>query len=253
MPVFLLCSSPLAFTTDIMTWSDSWFDFHGECDLVLLDAPSYGEGLLVHARTKARWDYSYIHSVAVQIGDEILEVGGWGAYFLNGIETAELPATLSGRNVTYTKSNKRQHDFLIDLGQNQHITVKAFKDLVNIKFVGFHQNDFKDCRGLMGEWETGVHYGRDGNSVIEDDNAFGFEWQVRDDEPNLFASRGSGPHYPEQCRMPDMTSESRRRLRASVSKENAEKACAGVTNGFDQCVYDVIATGDLEVAQAGVY
>jgi hypothetical protein len=40
--------------THFKTWLRSSFDFHGECDLILLDAPSFegGRGLKIHVRTQ---------------------------------------------------------------------------------------------------------------------------------------------------------------------------------------------------------
>lgn len=29
----------------ILDWGNEWYDYHGECDMVLLDAPSFGQGL----------------------------------------------------------------------------------------------------------------------------------------------------------------------------------------------------------------
>ena len=40
----------------IKTWGGSWFDYHGECDLVLLHVPEFdgGSPLSIHVRTTIR-------------------------------------------------------------------------------------------------------------------------------------------------------------------------------------------------------
>jgi hypothetical protein len=46
----------------------------------------------------------------------------------------------------------------------------------------------------------------------------------------------------------------RRRLEeSSITQLAAEKACAHWGQGKDDCVFDVLATGDLEMAEAGEY
>jgi len=71
------------------TFSGKSFDYHGECDLVMLSSPSFasGSGLSVHIRT-TRMDgkllsYSYISGAAVGIGNNVLEVQQDGTLFLN--------------------------------------------------------------------------------------------------------------------------------------------------------------------------
>ena len=40
----------------VKTWGGRWFDYHGECDLVLLHVPSFhnGKDLNIHVRTTIR-------------------------------------------------------------------------------------------------------------------------------------------------------------------------------------------------------
>ena len=58
---------------------------------------------------------------------------------------------------------------------------------------------------------------------------------------------------PSQCRLPDPKTEGRRRLGQSISEEVARKACAHWGDAVDQCVFDVMATGDLEYAQEAAF
>ena len=64
----------------------------GECDLVLVDSPSFqnGTGFTCHVRTKARLDYSYIERAAVKIAEDVFEVGSFGTYIINGVQNAAL-------------------------------------------------------------------------------------------------------------------------------------------------------------------
>ena len=96
--------------------------------------------------------------------------------------------------------------------------------------------------------------GRDGATLIDDPNAFGAEWQIKADEDMLFqASRQ--PQYPQECQLPVVEKESRRRrLGESIAVEAAEKACASWPKLLmNACVHDVLATNDLELALAGAY
>ncbi|CAB9512707.1 Glycoside hydrolase Family 5 [Seminavis robusta] len=59
-----------------LTWNGKMYDYMGACDLVLLHAPNFKDNntaLDIHIRTKTRYDYSYIETAAVQIGEDILE------------------------------------------------------------------------------------------------------------------------------------------------------------------------------------
>jgi hypothetical protein len=76
------------------TWRGQHFDYHGECDLVLLKSDKFeaGLGLDIHIRTKIRRHMSYISSAALRIGSEVLEVESQGVYWWKGVLNADLPA-----------------------------------------------------------------------------------------------------------------------------------------------------------------
>ncbi|CAB9504548.1 expressed unknown protein [Seminavis robusta] len=167
-----------------------WFDYHGECDMVFSHAPNFGNGigLDIHARTKIRYAYSYILSASIRIGNEILEIAGWGDYILNGVGAADLTeATLEGYPIASIQLNKKQHSFLIDLGGNVTLSINTNKDIVSIKLnpgEGYRSPEmhewFGNSSGLMGSISSGKKLARDGVTVIEDPNEFGQEWQVND-------------------------------------------------------------------------
>lgn len=236
-------------------WSGEYYDFHGQCELVLLDAPSFGEdlGLQVHIRTKIRaHQYSYIESAAIKIGDDILEVSSWGEYSLNGVEGGAMPAHLGPFSVSMHANPRAKKDsiFEIDLGKDQKIVFKTFKDFVSVSMKQMSEWDFKTSRGLMGDFETGAMLARDGKTVISDANQFGQEWQVRPEEGGLFQATIS-PQYPQKCIMPTVTEEERRRLGENkVSQKKADAACDNVNAAQkSMCAYDVMITGDLEMAE----
>lgn len=59
------------------TWTGDKFDFHGECDLVLLQNPEFssGLGMHVHIRTKLQGPrFSSVETAALRIGEDTLEV-----------------------------------------------------------------------------------------------------------------------------------------------------------------------------------
>lgn len=223
--------------------------------MVMLDAPDFdnGSGLLVHVRTSIRYEYSYIESVAVKIGNDILEVGSWGDYFLNGVSAAEVPNKLSRFPVSYAAGyDQKEHALEIDLDGKSKIVVKSFKDMLSVMFLDATKSDFGNSVGLMGSFSDGSKIARDGKSVLNDVNAFAQEWQVLADEPKLFQTIRL-PQHPEKCIMPEVK-KTQRRLGASIAREAAEKACAHwKEDEKEACVYDVLATGDLETARAGAF
>ena len=78
-------------------------------------------------------------------------------------------------------------------------------------------------------------------------------------EPKLFQVANRSPQYPEKCRLPKKLTAAeqrnlRRRLGEAITREEAEKACdSWIPEEKEDCIYDVMATNDLELAQAGGY
>jgi hypothetical protein len=241
------------------TWRGKRFNFHGECDLVLLHNSAFesGLGLDVHIRTKIRRDMSYISSAALRIGSDVLEVESQGVYYLNGVLSAALPAEFSGFAFSHTQPTDKQHVFEVHLGGRESIKLKTYKDFVSVLIEEGHSKHFSDSVGLMGDFQMGHMIARDGKAVMEDANAFGQEWQVHDTEPSLFQTVRLPQHPQQVCTLPPpvTASQLRRRLSesSSVSQLAAEKACEHWGEGKDDCVFDVLTTGDLEMAVVGAY
>ena len=234
----------------------------------MVNAPSFanGKSLLIQVRTTIRHDYSYINSGAVKVGDDVFEVDSWGQHALNGIDAPSVleEEGIAGYPIYHSvRSDGKQHKFDIVVDSQQNITLATFKDLVSVKIVGGTKKDFGDSNGIMGSFD-GIILMRDGTPLLDIDdsqqaNAFGQEWQVLEEEPMLFRKVRSPQAPKEKCLLPsDVTKESRhvrRRLEEqTISKEAAEMACGHFSGGkFDACVFDVIAVGDLDIAQAGAY
>ena len=82
----------------------------------------------------------------------------------------------------------------------------------------------------------------------------GDEWQVLSSEPKL-VHEVDKPQFPEHCIKPDgPRGERKRRLTESkISIEAAEAACASALTdplAIKYCVYDILATQDMDVAGA---
>lgn len=189
----------------------------------------------------------------MRIGQDILEVGSYGFFFLNGVSDASLSAKMAGKHsIVHTQLNKKTHEFQIELDNDESILIRSFKDLVSVKVVHGSFNNFGKSQGLMGKFGTGEWLARNG-TVLKDASAFGQEWQVRDTEAKLFETLRA-PQHPAQCNMPKASAAKERRLGEGVAKKaKAEKACAHWGDMQDKCVYDVLAMADLEIAEAGVF
>jgi hypothetical protein len=242
---------------------------------VLFNNPGFGNGLglRVHIRTKIETWWSYIEQAVVQIGDQMLQLnGGSNAnggphYWVNGMpgqaNVSEDPnlATLveheqfdAGFSVYYQKPNDKRHLFRIALNHaGDAITLHTYKDWLFVDVRVGKQQNFAGTMGLLGRFPSGDLVARDGVTVMTDTNAFGKEWQVLATETMLFHHDGAVIPAME-CVMPaeKIAKDQQRRLGESfVSLEDAEAACAHVADqGHDDCVFDVMASEDIDMAGA---
>jgi len=237
------------------TLGGQWYDYMGACDLKMIHAPKFdGEAPLdVNVRTKIRYDYSYVESAVLKLGNDTLEVASYGDYFLNGVAGAQMPAFVGGYPVTHSAPSKKIHKFTIQISDRESITMKNFKDMVSISLDVLAPR-FEGALGMVGSADNhGKLLGRDGKTLFEDPSAFADEWQIRADEPMLF-SAAKGPQAPEKCQLPSPAEAKGRRLGETIALEAAEKACAKwAAENKDACVHDVMAIGDLELAAAGAF
>jgi hypothetical protein len=244
----------------LKTWTGRVYDFHGECDLILIKSASFdhGKGLEIQIRTEIRHDWSFIAHTAIKIGDDVLEVGTRGTFALNGVAGAHLTEnadlnSVGGFPVKYFNYGTRRHKFQIDIGGKQKVLVKVYNEFLAVSVDDAEEEDFGDAVGLMGHFHTGKLVGREGD-IMTDTTEFGSEWQVRNTEIMLFAEVQE-PQYPTHCRMPLSPNAMERRLSESMmSYDQAEKACADWgEEARESCIYDVLSTGDLTMAAAGAF
>eukprot|EP00980_Cylindrotheca_fusiformis_P029087 scaffold22714_cov155-Cylindrotheca_fusiformis.AAC.4 len=253
----------LVFDGIVKTWKQEHFEYHGQCDLVLAQDHEFadGLGLEVHIRTKLVRFWSYIKSVAIRLGEDVLEVEGSGDpklgvtnYWIN-LEPVGKLTTLGGFPVALRASSLVKRRFEIDLSSKyagQKIIVSAYKEFLKVDFVNGSEEAFGNTVGMLGNFTTGHTLARDGVTVMDDFVLFGNEWQVLPSENMLFHAT-SEPQFPRKCIEPEDPRGQRRRLDESMlPEEEAEKACAGIQDPLDRkdCVYDVLATQDIDMAGA---
>jgi hypothetical protein len=190
-------------------------------------------------------------------------VASWGGFVVNGVvgTGTDIPTTFAGYEMTGQQLNDKEHVFVIKLDDIEKITFKTFKDWVSVKIDTSSMDRFGSSLGLMGSFKNGDMLARDGvavlnawNETIANPSIFADEWQVRgDSDGSLFLSTRS-PQYPQKCILPSPKKDSSRRLGESLVKEAAEKACAHwAPEEVDMCIYDVMVSGDFELAAAGSY
>lgn len=240
------------------TWNGDKFDFHGMCDVVLLQNPNFadGLGLHIHIRTQIKTWWSFIESAVVQLGGNTLEIHGGKdevKHYFNGeavghdLRTGE--AFIGDFPVNFWRINDHQGRVRIDLGDGDAISIETYKDFVRISIGSKIIGKFEGSAGLLGAYPEGKKVARDGMTIVEDSNEFGQEWQVLPSEEMLFHDMGS-IQAPQKCVMPNGRSQARRRLGESMlTEEDAAAACAHVENeDRDACIFDVIATNDKDLA-----
>lgn len=201
----------------IKNWAGQYFDYHGECDLILMSAPKFDgkQDLDVHVRTTIEFSYSYIEAAAVRIGDDIFEIGSYGEYSVNGVEDAVLDdnvtlPTIGGYPLYHEQVSKKKHVFDIVIAENENITLSNFKSWVSVKVENAHADRFSQVSGLMGTFE-GKMLTHDGLDLHDDLNALGQDWQIKDGDAKLFRTLRA-PQWPQQCRLPEPHSTESRRL-----------------------------------------
>jgi hypothetical protein len=240
----------------IKRWNRKHFSFHGECDLVMLHSDEFHKyaGLDLHVRTTINDWYSYVESAALRVGDYLVHIHN-DRIVVDGEEYGDndLPLTFGGDFkyvinapiVDEVSKHAGGKTYKVDLHENSFITFKVYKEFIFIDVSG-DEIDFSDASGLLGNYYNGKMIDREGN-VVYDYNQFGFEWQVRPEDGNLFADARE-PQFPRQCGMPTVERTSRR-LRGNSPElfDQAKTACASAAD-MDLCVDDVMATGDVGIA-----
>lgn len=220
-------------------------------------------------------EYSYISGAAIKAGSDVFEVFEDGELLING-ETNTLSAGVVFERVqSIAKNNKGSGKRIIvytfDLGNKMSIEVRV-NTKVSMLFVDVNGAYSTDSEGLLGASPKAGKplLARDGETDLTGHwNTFGEEWQVNDTtDPKLFHDMDRHPQYPTNCIYASNSNRSllrgsRRHLMAlpktnfarPVSHDMATKACAHAKNEELKtfCVLDVMATGDLELAEDPFY
>jgi len=246
------------------TWKNEHFEYHGQCDLTLVKDEDFadGRGLDIQIRTKVVRYWSYIKNAAIRIGNDILEIEGTADlddpkahYWINFEYQGDLDE-FAGFPVTQEANAFYKRKFHIDLSSKYpgtSITIQILKEFLTIKFDGDH-SAYANSVGLLGDSTTGKTLARDGVTEIHDYAELGDEWQVLPSEPKLF-HKTDYPQFPEPCiKADDPRGDRRRRLSESnISLEEAEAACSSALAdaiSIKDCIYDILATQDLDMVGA---
>lgn len=238
---------------------DAWFDYQGACDLVLVHNPklSTGRFLNIHIRTTIQGIFSYIENAAIQIGEEVLEIqasklGRGVRNVLNGEDVGNptLFAGFSIKKVNETKYCAKKkcegaEIIKIDLEDDGEVVITNWKGYLYVDVIATGDG-FLFSEGLMGKRDQSGKYARNG-TLLHDADEFAQEWQVLQTEPNLF-KENRYPQAPIPCIPPPKQLE-RRSDGTGLTRRRAADACSGLYGGIkDACVYDVMATSDLDMA-----
>jgi len=246
------------------TWKQEHFEFHGQCDMILAEDSQFanGIGLDVQIRTKLVRYWSYIQSAAIRIGDDILEIKGSpdkedteSHYWFNFQYQADA-ISIGGFPLSIKNNGSHKRFFEIDLSSKfpgQKIVLSTYKEFVSVDFKGGSAESFGNTVGMLGNFNSGKTLARDGAREIHDFNELGSEWQILPSDDMLFHDKAD-PQFPKRCILPeDPQGERRRRLdESTVSVEQAEAACASLKDSLTikDCVYDILATQDLDMVGA---
>ena len=238
------------------------FTFHGHCDLVLLDSPTFGQGrgLSIHVRSSPfKTLYSYISRVAVRFGDQVFEAGKGGKYILNGRTDPPLEQLIgSDFEVGLSKGrNEAQNIITIRVNYYTQIDIRERNGWMRVRIeTGAPAQEFAASAGLMGSFPDGTHLGRDGVTEFVSVDEFGMEWQVKESLDGLLFQEPSP--YPDKCELlSEATSvlRGRRLAESSISHHDAALACmkwsAFGDDSMDECISDVLISEDLGTAELG--
>jgi len=121
------------------TWKQEHFEFHGQCDMILAKDSDFanGIGLDVQIRTKIVRFWSYIHTAAIRIGNDILEIQGspdnedHEAHYWFNFQYQDDTKAIGGFPLTIRSTGGYKRFFEIDLNSKfpgQKIVLSAFKE-----------------------------------------------------------------------------------------------------------------------------
>ncbi len=241
-----------------------------------------GLGIHLHARTtrvdnaRLQQSYSYISTIALMIGPDILEVQEDGSILKNGLaddvfessdeDDDEAKGTFAGFGITKSLKGSRKKIIVYKLSLEQDVSIEVRCNTNSrMIFVDLFGTFPDDTVGLLGNPNHDRLFARDDKTDLTGAwNTLGDEWQVKADEPKLFDDKDRYPQHPVGCvyKASDAANPNlRRRLmalgeggKAEVTVAEAENVCthaSGIKRQF--CIDDVLATNDLELAADSFY
>jgi len=234
--------------------SAEWFDYHGECDLVLVDNPalSSGSSLKIHVRTKIQSWYSFIFQAAISIDDQVLEMKRNKQFWLNGKSLDEPPANFSGYPMESLSDSIWCHAKhcegaviqKLDLGSDGHIVFTIWKGFIYVHVSA--DSGFWDSVGILGRRDKPGMFARNGSQLFET-QAYAEDWQVRNYEKIFMEDRY--PQHPNPCIPPPSVHVSRRMGHDTPLRRMAGDACSVISEDGPRqaCIFDVWATGDFDL------
>jgi len=248
----------------IKLFSGEQHDFHGHCDLLLIESPSVadGAGLSIQVRSSPYKEiFSYISEAAIQIGGRVLTIGSGGKHAIDGVpqilgETGSLVVDdLHQHPVQSSATWKGRRVYKIHLGDGPHgkeeIVIREFKNWITVSIIHASAANLEKSKGLLGRFPDGALLGKDGKTIHTSYDDFGQDWQVPPGDSLL----GPGPFLDSSCAplqaLKDIRLRGRRLGESSITRAQAMEACKHWRSQMENCITDVQVSGDLEMANAG--
>mmetsp|Transcript_2986 Transcript_2986/g.4029 ORF Transcript_2986/g.4029 Transcript_2986/m.4029 type:complete len:455 (-) Transcript_2986:117-1481(-) len=243
------------------TWDGTYYDYHGGCDLVLIQNPTFdGEGFNLHIRTVPFNAWGGITNAVLQIGSDKLEVKDDGTYLIGGSPGPATPGIVAfmgsaGHTVTYAPGTSSDV-WEIALSSPQYVRITNFNyasttaGSISIE-VFADKSDFNDSVGMCGTWTKPGLIARDGVTDFQGPptagNDMGLNWQVQTaSEPQLFQVPPSDPCT--EGPIGGIKEFGDREI------EKAGEICDDLEGEeFNNCVFDVLVTGEKTWADAPHY
>jgi hypothetical protein len=127
----------------VKLWDGTTYSYHGECNLVLLENKDFhnGLGMDIHIRTTHKpyvtipTLYSFIESVVIRIGTDVLELMG-DSFWFNGVQgsDSDLPTTMAGfpLNAPTFTSSGRSKSYVLELNNDDKIVIRNYGEFMYV-------------------------------------------------------------------------------------------------------------------------